>query len=69
MDEKQIEKMIALAAAKLGMSPDQLKNSAKSGNVDDIISKMDQKSADKVRSLMKDKKLTEEIMEKFKDKK
>jgi hypothetical protein len=66
MDEKQIEKMIAMAAAKLGMTPDELKNSAKSGNVDAIFSKMDKASVEKAKAVLKDKKLTDELAEKFK---
>ncbi len=66
MDEKQIEKMLNMAAKKLGMTPEQLKNAATSGNVDGILSKMDKSSADKVRSMMSDKKLTDELTQKFK---
>ncbi len=69
MDEKQLEKMIALAAAKLKMSPEELKKSALSGNVDGILSKMDKSSADKVKKVMADKKLTEELAQKFKKEK
>ena len=65
MDGKQIEKMLEMAAKKLGMTPDDLKASAKSGNVDDILSRMDKSSADKVRSMMADKKLTDELNKKF----
>lgn len=68
MDEKQIEKMISMAAKKLGMTPDQLKESAMSGNVDTILSKMDSSSADKVRSVMSDKKLVDDLTNKFKNK-
>ena len=66
MDEKQIEKMISMAAKKLGMTPEQLKESAMSGNVDGILSKMDNFSADKVRSVMSDKKLVDDLANKFK---
>ena len=65
MDEKQIEKMIALAAKKLGMTPEQLKETTRSGNVDGILSKMDGASAEKVRQVMADKNLTEELKRKF----
>ncbi|MBO5912815.1 MAG: hypothetical protein J6Q76_05015 [Clostridia bacterium] len=68
MDEKQIEKMISMAAKKLGMTPDQLKESAMSGNVDTILAKMDSSSADKVRSVMSDKKLVDDLTNKFKNK-
>ncbi len=66
MDEKQLEKMISMAAKKLGMTPEQLKETAKSGKVDDILSRMDKSSADKVRSAMSDKKLNEELANKLK---
>ena len=62
MDEKQVEKLINLAAAKLGMSPEQLKSAAKNGNTDEILSHLDGKSAEKVRNAMKDKRVTDEIM-------
>ena len=65
MDEKQIEKLLEMAAKKLGVAPDELKNSAQSGNVDSILSRMDKSSADKVRSMMADKKLTDELNKKF----
>ncbi len=66
MDEKQIEKMIAMAASKLGMSTDELKDAATKGNVESILSKMDSKSAEKARAVLKDKKLTDELANKFK---
>lgn len=62
MDEKQVEKLLNLAAAKLGMSAEQLKNAAKSGNTDEILSHLDGKNAEKVRNAMKDKRITDEIM-------
>lgn len=65
MTESQIEKMIAAAAAKLGMSADALKSKAMSGDVDGILSHMDSSSAEKVRSAIKDKKLTDELSKKF----
>ena len=68
MDEKQIEKMISMAAKKLGMTPEQLKESAMSGNVDTILAKMDSSSANKVRSVMSDKKLVDDLTNKFKNK-
>ncbi len=67
MDEKQMEKLIALAAKKLNMSPEDLKNNALSGNVDGILSKMDKTSADKVKKAMADKNLADELAKKFKN--
>lgn len=62
MDEKQLEKMLSLAASKLGMTPEQLKKAATDGNTEEILSHMDKSKADKVRSVMKDKKMTDSIL-------
>ena len=62
MNEKQIEKMLNTAAAKLGMSPEQLKKAATSGDMNSIFSHMDKGAADKVRSALNDKKVTDDIM-------
>ena len=65
MDEKQLAQMLQLASKKLGMTPEELKEKAMSGDVDSILSKMDKSSADKVKSIMKDKNITEELAKKF----
>lgn len=65
MDEKQLAQMLQLASKKLGMTPEELKEKAMSGDVDSILSKMDKSSADKVKSIMKDKNITEEFAKKF----
>ncbi len=62
MNEKQIEKMLSLAASKLGMTPEQLKKAATDGNTEEILSHLDKSKADKVRSVMKDKDLTDSII-------
>lgn len=62
MDEKQVEKLLGLAAAKLGMSAEQLKKAAKDGNTEEILSRLDGKNAEKVRNAMKDKHATDEIL-------
>ena len=65
MDEKQLAQMLQLASKKLGMTPEELKEKAMSGDVDSILSKMDKSSADKVKSIMKDNNITEELTKKF----
>lgn len=65
MDEKQLALMLQLASKKLGMTPEELKQKAMSGDVDSLLSKMDKSSADKVKSMMKDKNITEELAKKF----
>ncbi len=65
MDEKQLVQMLQLASKKLGMTPEELKQTAMSGDVDSLLSKMDKSSAEKVKSIMKDKNITEELAKKF----
>lgn len=65
MDEKQLAQMLQLASKKLGMTPEELKQTAMSGDVDSLLSKMDKSSAEKVKSIMKDKNITEELAKKF----
>ena len=72
-----MEKMIELASQKLGISPEKLKNSLKTGNVDDMLVNMKKEDADKLKSVMnnqnaKDKLLNspeaKKIMKKMQDK-
>lgn len=65
MDEKQLAQMLQIASKKLGMTPEELKQTAMSGDVNSLLSKMDKSSADKVKSIMKDKNITEELAKKF----
>ncbi|MBE6798384.1 MAG: hypothetical protein E7525_01180 [Ruminococcaceae bacterium] len=65
MKDSQIEQLLALAAAKLNMSPSELKSAAQNGDTNAIFSKLDKKSAEKVQSVMNNKRLTDEIMKKF----
>ena len=66
MDEKQIQKMLNLAANKLGMTPEQLKKAATSGDTEAILSRLDKSNADKVRSAMNDKNITDSILKSIK---
>lgn len=69
MDEKQLNKMLSMAAAKLGMEPDGLKKALGNGDINGILSHMDKDSADKVRKAMNDKQVTEDIMKNLKNNK
>lgn len=68
MKDSQIEQLLKLAAAKLNMTPEQLKAAAKSGDTGAIFSKLDKQSAEKVQSVMNNKQLTDEILKKFSSK-
>ncbi|MCH5201367.1 MAG: hypothetical protein J1F60_10450 [Oscillospiraceae bacterium] len=49
-----MEKMIQLASSKLGVSPEKLKSTLESGNVEDMLGSMRREDADKLKKLMKD---------------
>lgn len=65
MDDKQIQKLLNAAANKLGMSPEQLLQAASKGDMNSILSHLDDSSASKVRSAMNDKKITGDIINSF----
>ncbi len=65
MDEKQLNAMLQMASKKLGMTPEELKTAAMSGDVNSLLSKMDKSSADKVKAVMKDKSITDELAKRF----
>lgn len=47
-----MEKMIQLASSKLGVSPEKLKSTLESGNVEDMLGSMRKEDADKLKKLM-----------------
>ena len=49
-----MEKMIQLASSKLGVSPEKLKSTLESGNVEDMLGSMRKEDADKLKKLIKD---------------
>lgn len=65
MDEKQLNAMLQMASKKLGMTPEELKKTAMSGDVNGLLSKMDKSSAEKVKKAMNDKNITDELAKKF----
>lgn len=67
MNEKQFEQILRTAAVKLGMTPEELKKTAEKGDVNNIMSHLDKKSADKVKDAFS-KTNTDEIYNSFKGK-
>ena len=47
------------------MTPEELKKTAMSGDVNGLLSKMDKSSAEKVKKAMNDKNITDELAKKF----
>lgn len=65
MKDSQIEQLLNLAAAKLNMTPEQLKTAASSGDMNAVLGRLDKTSAEKVKRAMNNKQVTEELMKKF----
>ena len=57
-----MEKMIQLASSKLGVSPEKLKNTLESGNVEDMLGSMRKEDADKLKNLMQNKSAREKLL-------
>ena len=66
MDESQIDKMLQTAAARLGLTPEQLKTAMTNGDVEGIMSRLDDDSAQKVKKAMNNKFVTDSILAAFK---
>lgn len=49
-----MEKMIQLASSKLGVSPEKLKSTLESGNLDDMLGSMRKEDADKLKKIIQD---------------
>lgn len=62
MDEAQIGKMLNTAAARLGMTPEELKTAVSGGDVNSIMSRLDKGSAEKVKKAMSNKDITDKIL-------
>lgn len=57
-----MEKMIQLASSKLGVSPEKLKSTLESGNVDDMLGSMRKEDADKLKKLMNNPTAKEKLL-------
>ena len=57
-----MEKMIQLASSKLGVSPEKLKSTLESGNVEDMLGSMRTEDADKLKNLMQNKSAREKLL-------
>ena len=57
-----MEKMIQLASSKLGVSPEKLKRTLESGNIEDMLGSMRREDADKLKKLMNDPSAKEKLL-------
>ena len=62
MADKNINKILESLSRQLGVSEDKIKNSAQSGNVQDMLKNADQKQAKKIEDILNDPEKTREIL-------
>ncbi len=62
MKENNLEKLIANLSKQLGVSENQIKNAAKSGDVNNMLKNADSKQKDKINSILNDPEKTKEIL-------
>lgn len=57
-----MEKMIQLASSKLGVSPEKLKSTLESGDVEGMLGSMRKEDADKLKSVMQNPTVREKLL-------
>ena len=57
-----MEKMIQLASSKLGVSPEKLKRTLESGDVEGMLGSMRKEDADKLKSVMQNPAVREKLL-------
>lgn len=65
MGNINIEALINAASSKLGVSPQQLRDSLNSGNISDITSRMSKSDREKINSVMNNPQLAEKLRRQF----
>lgn len=62
MKEKNIDKLISNLSKQLGVSENQIKNAAKTGDVNDMLKNADSNQTDKIKSVLSDPEKTKKIL-------
>ena len=62
MKEKNINKLISSLSKQLGVSENQIKNAAQTGDVNDMLKNADSNQTDKIKSILNDPEKTKEIL-------
>ena len=60
--DRQIQEIINSLSKKLGENPQTIKESAKKGDIGKLLGKMDEKQAEKIRSILNDREKTERLL-------
>ena len=62
MKEKNLDKLISNLSKQLGVSENQIKNAAKTGDVNDMLKNADSNQTDKIKSVLNDPEKTKELL-------
>ncbi len=62
MKEKNINKLISSLSKQLGVSENQIKNAAQTGDVNDMLKNADSNQTDKIKSVLNDPEKTKKIL-------
>lgn len=62
MKENNLDKLISNLSKQLGVSGSQIKNAAKTGDVNDMLKNADSNQTDKIKSVLNDPEKTKEIL-------
>ena len=62
MKEKNINKLISSLSKQLGVSENQIKNAAQTGDVNNMLKNADSNQTDKIKSVLNDPEKTKEIL-------
>lgn len=62
MKENNLDKLISNLSKQLGVSENQIKNAAKTGDVNDMLKNADSDQTDKIKSVLNDPEKTKEIL-------
>lgn len=62
MKENNLDKLISNLSKQLGVSENQIKNAAKTGDVNDMLKNADSNQTDKIKSVLNDPEKTKEIL-------
>ena len=62
MKENNLDKLISSLSKQLGVSENQIKNTAQKGDVNDMLKNADSNQTDKIKSVLNDPEKTKEIL-------
>ena len=61
-NNEQIQKLLKTVSERLGSNPEQLKQSAQNGKIEDAIKNLNKKDSDKIQKILSDKEATAKLL-------